>query len=1279
MVAEASDAVWIDVLPSMRGFATRVVQDAAGAGRKAGKAAATEFDKASAGAGKDLAASVSDQLKRVQAEVEKVSGQLVKARDAEADAAGKVRVAEAALQAVRAKSNATDAQKARAEEVLAASQRRLAAAQRVTIGTTARLDQVQADAAARSKVLTEAAERGESAILRLGASLERVDTTRLDNGARSAARFGVSMVKAAVAAAALGSTTPAVAGLSVAVAQAALAGAVLPGVFLAGGVAAGVLKLGLSGVADALKDWGDGEKFAEAVAGLAPAARASLIEVRELRPELLGLRNAVQQGLFNNAAREIESLAKVYLPLLRRDLPGIASEFGYAREQAAGFAATGRTVDDVHLILQAARGTVGDLADGFVPLLQIVRDFGVVGALVLDDVTSGFGGAAAGAAAFVANARATGQIEDWIRTGLDTLAQFGALFGNVFGLINTVLGSAQQEGGGVLDTLVQITGSLLALAQSAQGTQALGAFFGAVHGVVQALLPGLQAVAGAVFAAVIQVAPYLPGVAAGFTAVVASVAPLIPLLTPLVTTLLPSLVELITWLAPALPALVAGFIAFRAALIGFNIIQGIVAFIRSWAAAQWALNFAITANPIGLIIAAVAALVGAIVWIATQTTWFQDLWAVVWDAISTAASWVYDNVLRPAFDGIVAALRWVGDAAVWLWQNAFVPAWEAIAAAAMWLWSNVLQPVFAFIDTAVRTLAAILITVFVTPAVIAFRLLAGVAMWLWQTAIAPAFDAIGAVATWLYQNVITPVVSGVVAYFRMWAAIGIWLWQSVLRPTIDAIGAAFTWLWQSVLRPVIDFVIGYFRAMGDAAAWVWSSVIKPTIDALGAAAMWLWNSAIMPAFDAIKTGLRMLGDAFSWVWNSVIQPAWNALGTGLRWVQENIVRPVFDALKSGVDQVGSAFQSAVDWIGRVWDGLKSKLSGPVNFVINTVYNDGIRFVWNKVAGMVGVAELPYASPVNFAGGGVVPGYAPGRDTVPALLSRGESVLVPELTAAIGPRNILAANYAASGRRGTVAGGGSGVAAFAGGGIVGNLLSWVSGVGDNIVRLWKDPIGTIKASIGSTGWADMLSRAPAKLIASSADWLWAKLKGHFGFSSDAAAAAAGGAGGAPMGWQQMWQIISAQFPSAILTSALRPGDPGYHGKGRAIDIGGPMGAINAWIAKVFPNSTQLIYTPGVNLLHGRPFAYDGPTQADHHDHVHWAFDSGGYLPPGYSTVYNGTGSPEPVLTSEQWAAISSLANVRREQLSVVQNIDARGADADSIITTSQNRLLHSLGR
>lgn len=66
--------------------------------------------------------------------------------------------------------------------------------------------------------------------------------------------------------------------------------------------------------------------------------------------------------------------------------------------------------------------------------------------------------------------------------------------------------------------------------------------------------------------------------------------------------------------------------------------------------------------------------------------------------------------------------------------------------------------------------------------------------------------------------------------------------------------------------------------------------------------------------------------------------------------------------------------------------------------------------------VVGYSGGGLAGPVRAGRGMVLAGYEPGRDTVPAILSKGEAVLVPELVRALGARRILAANAEASGGR-----------------------------------------------------------------------------------------------------------------------------------------------------------------------------------------------------------------------------------------------------------------------
>ena len=66
-----------------------------------------------------------------------------------------------------------------------------------------------------------------------------------------------------------------------------------------------------------------------------------------------------------------------------------------------------------------------------------------------------------------------------------------------------------------------------------------------------------------------------------------------------------------------------------------------------WAAGQWLLNIALTANPIGIVVMTIALLVGAVVLIATKTTWFQTVWAKVWGVIGTPVKavwgWIKSN------------------------------------------------------------------------------------------------------------------------------------------------------------------------------------------------------------------------------------------------------------------------------------------------------------------------------------------------------------------------------------------------------------------------------------------------------------------------------------------------------------------------------------------------------------------------------------------------------------------------------------------------------------
>jgi hypothetical protein len=88
-----------------------------------------------------------------------------------------------------------------------------------------------------------------------------------------------------------------------------------------------------------------------------------------------------------------------------------------------------------------------------------------------------------------------------------------------------------------------------------------------------------------------------------------------------------------------------------------------------WTAAQWLLNIALSANPIGLVIIGIAALIAIIVLIATKTTWFQTIWKVVWTFVKQIAGEVADwftgkilPSLRESYNQIVGAINFFKNA-----------------------------------------------------------------------------------------------------------------------------------------------------------------------------------------------------------------------------------------------------------------------------------------------------------------------------------------------------------------------------------------------------------------------------------------------------------------------------------------------------------------------------------------------------------------------------------------------------------------------------------------
>lgn len=254
------------------------------------------------------------------------------------------------------------------------------------------------------------------------------------------------------------------------------------------------------------------------------------------------------------------------------------------------------------------------------------------------------------------------------------------------------------------------------------------------------------------------------------------------------------------------------------------------------AAAQWAWNVAMNANPIMLIITAIVALVAGLVWFFTQTDLGRQIWQSFVDFIGTAWNWLWDTILKPVIDAIGVAFNW--------------------------LWTNVIKPVADFIGGAFAVIGALIKVWWVYGVQPVLAQWGEMFNWLWTNVLQPVIDAIGVAWNWLYTNVIAPVIAYIIAYFQLWGQIIGWLWSNVLSPTINAIGAVITWLWNNAVMPVVNALVTGFKNVGTAVSWLWANAVQPAINAIGAAINWVWNSIISPVFGWISGAVNNVSTAF---------------------------------------------------------------------------------------------------------------------------------------------------------------------------------------------------------------------------------------------------------------------------------------------------------------------------------------------------------------------------------------------------------------------------------
>lgn len=373
-----------------------------------------------------------------------------------------------------------------------------------------------------------------------------------------------------------------------------------------------------------------------------------------------------------------------------------------------------------------------------------------------------------------------------------------------------------------------------------------------------------------------------------------------------------------------------------------------------------ALNTAMKANIIGIIISLIAGLVAAFIYLWNTNEEFRQFWIDLWEKVKAAFAKFVDWI-SPAIDSIKEFFVSLWEKISEIWDSiieSLTPLFEEIVGAFKEAWEviklvwDLVKPYFKGIWEGIKAVFAVVkeyfemcfknaweAIKFVWDVVVQYFKL------IWEN-IKAVFSVVKVYFEGAFKTAwetIKAIWNGVVAYFELvWAGI-----KAVFAVVKGVLSGDFTDAWNAI-KNVWDKVKNYFST-------VWTGIKN----VFGATKDWFSNT-FKAAWEAVKKVFSNWGSFFSGLWNS-IKNTFSKIGT-------NIANAISSSVKAGIN------------------GVIGMIEGTINTGINLI-NGAIRLI-NKIPGVdinrISRLELP-----RLAKGGIVT-----RSTIAEIGEDGAEAVVP---------------------------------------------------------------------------------------------------------------------------------------------------------------------------------------------------------------------------------------------------------------------------------------------
>lgn len=691
---------------------------------------------------------------------------------------------------------------------------------------------------------------------------------------------------------------------------------------------------------------------------------------------------------------------------------------------------------------------------------------------------------------------------------------------------------------------------------------------------------------------------------------------------------------LIGALAAGLGGAVLAMKAYQGAVL---LINGVT---RAWAAVQRVLNVVLRANPIGIVVTALAALVGGLTYAWKNSETFRNVVTGVWNAIKSVVMTVVNAVV-----------------------STVTSAWDRIRDVTSRVWNairGVVETIFKVIKTIVTTYFNIYRKIIET----VWNVVRAITMAVW--------NRISGVLEFIWK-----LISGLAkTYFGIWRAIFQLGWKAVQKIT-QAVWAA--------IRKILEVVWGVIRRVATSFFNTYKTVITSVWGVIRDVTMAVWTrirNFLRASFEfirdrvvnPIRTVMGWITDRARNVRDNVVS-AFRTMRDRLRgvfeWIRDNVVGPIrrqfqriWDKAIDVKDGVVDAFSSVAETIQGAFEGITDGIKSALNWVFGKI-NDWMISPINALLGAVGVDKIPELPQFHTGG------WVSGRGEVPAVLLSDEAVLNRRAAKTLGREGVDhfnktgellpmggffddAANWLDKNvKQGIIVGIESATGQNLGDGLLAAVRSAGNAGLDKLGDLASFPGISRDYSVAGTkrffnGLLDVVEAGENTI---NEDMAKRKNHGSLPHPDDFGNGFAGVAGKVlPPGTYRIGRGAAAHGYNARDLPAPT-GTPIYAAAAGTVNRAASLGysyGIHAGInhgkwSTLYAHMSRRYVGVGDVVRKGQMIGRVGSTGNSTGPHLHLEpdlarlYDRGGYLPTGMSLVYNGTGQPERVLDPKETLA------------------------------------------